>query len=208
MSIDPGLIDMVLRLRGRGISSNAVLRGVELAPRRHFVPVGKHDIAYTDLAVPIGCGQTLPPPLTVALMAQMLDVQPDQKVLLLGAGTGYLAAILARMTTRIYTVERYKTLISEADARYRALGIHNVVTRHGDGRYGWPGQAPFDRIILGYAVRAEPDALLDQLAPNGKLLGVVDEILTLFTKARKLVTATEIMPLVLDMAEAGKSRTL
>jgi protein-L-isoaspartate(D-aspartate) O-methyltransferase len=208
MSIDPGLIDMVMRLRGRGISSNAVLRAIELVPRRHFVPVDKRDIAYTDMSVPIGCGQTLPPPVTLALMAQMLDVQPDQKVLLVGSGSGYLAGVLSQMTTRIYAVERYLTLIKEADARYRLLGLTNIVTRHGDGRYGWPGQAAFDRIILGYGVRAEPEGLLEQLSPQGRLLGVVDEVLTRFDKSRKLITATEIMPLQLDMVEAGKSRTL
>ena len=208
MSIDPGLIDMIMRLRGRGISSNEVLRAIELAPRRYFVPADKRDIAYHAVNVPIDCGQTLPPPMTSALMAQMLDVSPDHKVLTPGLGSGYLAAILSRMATRIYTVERYKTLIRDADERLRKLEIYNVVTRHGDGRYGWPGQAPFDRIVMGYALRAEPEAVLEQLAPGGKLLAVVDGILTLFEKPRTKITATELLPLDLDMAEAGKSRTL
>jgi len=208
MNIDPGLIDMIMRLRSRGISSNTVLRAVELAPRRNFVPLEKRQIAYDAVNVPIACGQTLPPPMTAALMAQMLDVQPDHKVLTPGLGSGYLAAILSHMATRIYTVERYKTLIREAVERFRALDIYNVVTRHGDGRYGWPGQAPFDRIVMGYALRAEPDAILDQLAPGGKMLAVIDGTLTLFEKPRTRVSATELMPLDLDMAEAGKSRTL
>jgi len=208
MSIDPGLIDMIMRLRSRGISSNTVLRAVELAPRRHFVPLEKRKIAYEPVNVPIACGQTLPPPMTAALMAQMLDVQPDHKVLTPGLGSGYLAAILSHMATRIYTVERYKILIKDATERFRALDIYNVVTRHGDGRYGWPGQAPFDRIVMGYALRAEPDEILDQLAPGGKMLAVIDGTLTLFEKPRTKVSATELMPLDLDMAEAGKSRTL
>lgn len=199
---------MIMRLRSRGISSNTVLRAVELAPRRNFVPLEKRQIAYDAVNVPIACGQTLPPPMTAALMAQMLDVQPDHKVLTPGLGSGYLAAILSHMATRIYTVERYKTLIREAVERFRALDIYNVVTRHGDGRYGWPGQAPFDRIVMGYALRAEPDAILDQLAPGGKMLAVIDGTLTLFEKPRTRVSATELMPLDLDMAEAGKSRTL
>ncbi len=199
---------MIMRLRSRGISSNAVLRAVELAPRRHFVPMDKRKLAYDAVNIPIACGQTLPPPMTSALMVQLLDVQPDQKVLTTGLGTGYLAALLSHMTTRIYTVERYKTLIREADARFKLLGIHNVVTRHGDGRYGWPGQAPFDRIILGYALRAEPETLLEQLAPGGKLLAVIDGTLTLFEKPRTKVATTDLMPLDLDMVEAGKSRTL
>jgi len=208
MSIDPGLIDMIMRLRSRGISSNSVLRAVELAPRRYFVPPEKRSVAYDAVNVPIACGQTLPPPMTAALLAQLLDVNPDHKVLTLGLGSGYLAAILSNMATRIYTVERYKTLIKEAGERFRSLDIYNVVTRHGDGRYGWPGQAPFDRIVIGYALRAEPEAVLKQLAPGGKMLAVIDGMLTSFEKPRTKISVTELMPLDLDMVEAGKSRTL
>jgi len=208
MSIDPGLIDMIMRLRRRGISSNSVLRAVELAPRRHFVPLDKRAQAYDAVNIPIACGQTLPPPMTAALLAQLLDVSLDHKVLTPGLGSGYLAAVLSHMATRIYTVERYKTLIQEADARFRALDIYNVVTRHGDGRYGWPGQAPFDRIVMGYALRAEPEAVLEQLAPGGKMLAVIDGTLTLFEKPRTKISTTELMPLDLDMVEAGKSKTI
>ena len=95
MSIDPGLIYMIMRLRSRGIYSNAVLRAMELAPRRHFVPLKKGNVAYDAVNIPISCGQTLPPPMTAALMAQMLEVKPDHKVLLLGLGSGYLAALLS-----------------------------------------------------------------------------------------------------------------
>lgn len=199
---------MIMRLRSRGVSSNSVLRAIELAPRRFFVPLEKRDLAYDAVNVPIACGQTLPPPMTGALMAQMLDVNPDHKVLTTGLGSGYLAAILSRLATRVYTVERYKTLIKDADERFRLLDIHNVVTRHGDGRYGWPGQAPFDRIVLGYALRAEPEELLEQLAAGGKLLAVIDGMLTLYEKPRTKISVRELMPLDLDMAEAGKSRTL
>jgi len=208
MSIDPGLIDMVMRLRGRGISSNAVLRAIELAPRRFFVPQEKREMAYEEVNIPIACGQTLPPPMTTALMAQLSDIKPDYKVLTLGLGSGYLAAILSRLATRIYTVERYKTLIREADERFRQVDVFNVVTRHGDGRYGWPGQAPFDRIVMGYALRAEPEGVLKQLAAGGKMLAVIDGTLTLFEKPRTKISATELMPLDLDMAEAGKSKTI
>ena len=141
-------------------------------------------------------------------MAQFADVKPDHKVLTLGLGSGYLAAILARLATRIYTVERYKTLIREADEHFRDVDVFNVVTRHGDGRYGWPGQAPFDRIIMGYAVRAEPEGVLKQLAAGGKMLAVIDGTLVLFEKPRTKIKMTELMPLDLDMAEAGKSKTI
>ena len=208
MSIDPGLIDMIMRLRSRGISSNPVLRGIELTPRKFFVPEDKRNLAYEEANVPIACGQTLPPPMTAALMAQLSDIRPDQKILTTGLGSGYLAAVLSHMTTRIYTVERYKTLIREAEVRFKLVGVNNIVTRHGDGRYGWKGQAPFDRIILGYALRAEPDGLLDQLAKGGKLLAVIDGMLTSFEKARTKITSTELVPIDLDMVEAGKSKTL
>ncbi len=199
---------MIMRLRSRGISSNPVLRGIELTPRKFFVPEDKRNLAYEEANVPIACGQTLPPPMTAALMAQLSDIRPDQKILTTGLGSGYLAAILSHMTTRIYTVERYKTLIREAEVRFKLVGVNNIVTRHGDGRYGWKGQAPFDRIILGYALRAEPDGLLDQLAKGGKLLAVIDGMLTSFEKARTKITSTELVPIDLDMVEAGKSKTL
>ena len=208
MNIDPGLIDMIMRLRSRGISSNATLRAIELAPRRHFVPLEKRAVAYDPVNVPIACGQTLPPPMTAALMAQMADVKPDHKVLTLGLGSGFLAAILSNMATRIYTVERYKTLIREADERFRTLDIYNIVTRHGDGRYGWGGQAPFERIILTCGLRAEPAMLIDQLAPGGKLVAVVDDQLTRYSKARKKVTVETLFPLQIPMIEAGKSKSL
>lgn len=177
-------------------------------PLWHFVPLEKRNVSYDAVNVPIACGQTLPPPMTAALLAQLLDVHEDHKVLTPGLGSGYLAAVLSRMATRVYTVERYKTLIREADERFRTLDIYNVVTRHGDGRYGWPGQAPFDRIVMGYALRAEPTAVLEQLAPGGKMLAVIDGTLTLFEKPRTKISTTELMPLDLDMVEAGKSRTL
>ena len=199
---------MIMRLRSRGISSNPVLRGIELTPRKFFLPEDKRNLAYEEANVPIACGQTLPPPMTAALMAQLADIRPDQKILTTGLGSGYLAAILSHMTTRIYTVERYKTLIREAEVRFKLVGVNNIVTRHGDGRYGWKGQAPFDRIILGYALRAEPDGLLDQLAKGGKLLAVIDGMLTSFEKARTKITSTELVPIDLDMVEAGKSKTL
>lgn len=199
---------MIMRLRSRGISSNPVLRGIELTPRKFFVPEDKRNLAYEEANVPIACGQTLPPPMTAALMAQLSDIRPDQKILTTGLGSGHLAAILSHMTTRIYTVERYKTLIREAEVRFKLVGVNNIVTRHGDGRYGWKGQAPFDRIILGYALRAEPDGLLDQLAKGGKLLAVIDGMLTSFEKARTKITSTELVPIDLDMVEAGKSKTL
>ncbi len=206
--IDPGLIDMVLRLRGRGISDNAVLRAIELVPRKYFIPPTQAEHSYSERALPIDCGQTINAPMSVALMSQLLALKGDEKLLTIGLGSGYHAAILSKIVTRVYAVERYKKLIKSAETQFDKQDIMNVVIRHGDGRYGWPGQAPFDRIILTCALRAAPEALLGQLAPNGILLAVIDEQLIRFDKARSKVSETVIMPLTLDMIEAGKSRTL
>ena len=199
---------MVMRLRGRGISDNAVLRAVELAPRKYFVPRHHVKNAYLERDLPIACGQTMNAPMSVAIMSQLLELKSDHKLLMVGLGSGYHAAVLSKVVTRVYAVERYKKLIAEVETRFRKQGIMNVVIRHGDGRYGWQGQAPFDRILLTCGLKAAPEGLLKQLAPNGKLVAVVDDKLTVFSKARTKVTETVIMPLSLDMVEAGKSRTL
>lgn len=205
---DPGLIDLVMRLRGKGISDNNVLRAVEQTPRIRFVGDSNIDKAYAEQKLPIACGQTISAPWLTALMVQMLRVSKDHKVLEIGAGSGYQTAILARLCKRVYAVERYKQLIKEAEARIANADIRNTVMRHGDGRYGWAGQAPFDRIILGCATRAAPPMLLEQLAPNGEMIAVVDEQLMRYTKARSVVSEETLMPLQLDMIEPGKSRTL
>jgi len=205
---DAGLIDMVMRLRGKGISDNAVLRAIELTPRRRFVPNEVSDKAYNEQSLPIACGQTITAPLTIATMLQMLRVKPEHKVLEIGLGSGYQTAILSQLCRRVYAVERYKGLIKDAETRLAQYDVLNYVMRHGDGRYGWAGQAPFDRIILGCATRAAPPMLLEQLAPKGEMIAVVDEHLMRFTKARSVVKEETIMPMRLDMIEPGKSRSL
>lgn len=199
---------MIMRIRGRGISDNAVLRAMELVARKRFVDQKFWDVAYEEQSLPTSCGQTLSPPLTIALMTQMLELSPEHKLLEIGTGSGYHTAILSKIVKRVYSVERYKQLIAEAEARFKALAITNHVIRHGDGRYGWRGQAPFDRIILTCALRAEPAMLIDQLAPNGKLVAVVDDQLTRYSKARKKVTVETLFPLQIPMIEAGKSKAL
>ncbi|MGB6231206.1 MAG: protein-L-isoaspartate(D-aspartate) O-methyltransferase [Litorimonas sp.] len=208
MSFDPRLVDMVMRLRSRGISDAATLRAMELIPRKAFVEPAHHERAYEEIALPIACGQQVSAPMATALMVQLLAPTDRSKVLEIGTGSAWMAAILSRRARRVYSVERYAELVEAAEARLRAMGLHNVEIRHGDGRHGWPGQAPFDRIVIGCAVRAVPDKLMEQLAPNGRMVAVVDGMLTLFEKARKLVTETELMPLDLTMIEAGKSKSL
>lgn len=208
MSFDPRLVDMIMRLRSRGISDASTLRAMEKIPRKRFISNDLSDRAYEDMALPIDCGQTISAPLTTALMVQILALTDRSKVLEIGCGSAWMSSIMAQTARRVYGVERYIKLTDLAEARLRELGFRNVELRHGDGRYGWPGQAPFDRIVLGCAVRAVPDKVLDQLAPNGRLVAVVDGQLTLIERARKHLSEAEIMPLDLPMIEFGKSKTL
>lgn len=208
MSFDPRLVDMIMRLRSRGISDAQTLRAMEELPRKRYLPVELHEQAYEDLSLPIACGQTMSPPLTTALLVQMLALTDRSKVLEIGSGSGWMSGLMAQRARRVYAVERYVGLVSGAERTHQQMGVHNIVIRHGDGRYGWPGQAPFDRIVMGCAVRAVPEKVLDQLAPNGRLVAVVDGRLTLLERARKHVTETDLMPLDLPMIEAGKSKTL
>lgn len=205
---DPERIDMIMALRGRGVSDNAVLRAMELVPRKRFVGLSHAAKAYEDRSLPIACGQEISPPFDVAIMTQVLDLEPEHKLLEIGTGSGYHAAVLSQICRRVYSVERYHGLLSAAEACFVDVGIHNVVTRHGDGRFGWPGQAPFDRILVSCGVRAVPPGLLDQLAPGGKMVAVADGMLTTASKARKRVDEKEIMPMSLPLIEAGKSKVL
>ena len=208
MSFDPRAVDMIMRLRTRGVSDAATLRAMEQVPRKAFVPMEQMERAYDEAALPIACGQVMLAPMTVALFLQVLQTQSDDKALVIGSGAGWLPALLSRQCRRVYAVERYVGLVERADATLRGQGIHNVEIRHGDGRYGWPGQAPFTRIVFGCAVRAVPDKVMDQLGPNGRLVAVVDGTLTVFERARKHVTETDMLPMELPMIEAGKSRLL
>lgn len=158
---------LVLSLRRAGITDTETLSAIERVPRELFVPETFRDQAYEDTALPIGYGQTLSQPLVVAHMVQALELGPRLKVLEIGTGSGYHAAILSQLCRRIYTIERHKPLLAEAERRFAELGLHNVTTKLGDGMQGWPEQAPFDRISVTAAGIAPPQALLDQLAISG-----------------------------------------
>jgi protein-L-isoaspartate(D-aspartate) O-methyltransferase len=144
-----------------------VLSAIERVPREEFTPPSFRDQAYEDTALPIGHGQTLSQPTVVALMSQALEAGPRMKVLEVGTGSGYQGAILAQLCRRVYTIERHKPLLDEAEARFKKLRLHNITTRLGDGWLGWPEQAPFDRVIVTAAPPTVPQTLLDQLAPGG-----------------------------------------
>jgi protein-L-isoaspartate(D-aspartate) O-methyltransferase len=161
---------LIAELRRGGIDDERVLAVMTAIPREVFVSSTFVERAYDNMALPIGFGQTISQPLVVAAMTQALDVGPRMKVLEIGTGSGYQAAILAKLCRRLYTIERYKVLAKDAEKRLLDLRIHNVVYHVGDGTKGWPPQAPFDRIIVTAAAGDMPTALIGQLAVGGVML--------------------------------------
>ena len=161
---------LIAELRRGGIDDERVLAVITGIPREVFVSSTFVERAYDNMALPIGFGQTISQPLVVAAMTQALDVGPRMKVLEIGTGSGYQAAILAKLCRRLYTIERFKVLAKDAEKRLLDLRIHNVVFHVGDGTKGWPPQAPFDRIIVTAAAGEMPMALVEQLAVGGVML--------------------------------------
>src|ERR1700757_2392714 len=151
---DTRVARLVLALRTQGVTDPAVLAAMERAPRALFTPELFKERSWEDSALPIACGQTISQPYIVGLMTQALTLEPRARVLEIGTGSGYQTAILARLSRLVYTVERYRTLLREAEARFQALQLTNVITRFGDGFLGWAEQAPFDRILV---TAAAPD---------------------------------------------------
>ena len=161
------IIRLLMELRGGGVLDPRVLSAIEWVPRERFVSTPFLDKAYENDALPIGCGQTISQPLVVGLMTQELDVGERMKVLEIGTGSGYQTAVLSRLCRRVYSVERHKPLLTQAESRLKALQIHNFTTRLGDGSRGWPEQAPFDRIMVTAAAHDIPPVLVEQLKPGG-----------------------------------------
>jgi len=170
---DVQLARLVLALRSQGVTDAGVLSAIEWAPRELFTPDLFKERAFEDSALPIACGQTISQPFIVGLMTQALQVEPRSRVLEIGTGSGYQTTILSRLSRLVYTVERYRTLMGEAEARFKQLGLTNIITKFGDGGLGWPEQAPFDRILVTAAAPEEPKALLSQLKPSGILVAPV-----------------------------------
>lgn len=164
---------LVLGLRSAGVTDARTLGALETIPRDAFVPRIFQERAWEDSALPIACGQTISQPFIVGLMTQALGVEPRHRVLEIGTGSGYQTAVLSRLARYVYTIERYRTLLADAEARLKKLDMKNVITRFGDGAEGWPEQAPFDRIIVTAAAAEEPAVLLAQLKPNGVLVAPV-----------------------------------
>ncbi len=163
-------MEFLLTLRRRGISDQAVLRAMDDVPRDRFVEASFAGSAYADQALPIACGQTISQPYVVAYMTEQLAVRSHHRVLEVGTGSGYQAAVLSRLAREVVSVERYRTLADAARDRLKSLGYDNVEVALGDGFAGVPGRAPFDRIIVTAAAETMPQALVDQLADDGIMI--------------------------------------
>ena len=176
MSVEPRQIRLIMELRAEGITDPDVLSAIERTPREKFVPEQFRDRAYENTALPIGEGQTISQPYVVALMTQSLELHKRAKVLEIGTGCGYQAAVLSQLCRRLYSIERHRNLLRQADQRLLELGYSNITTMVGDGTKGWPQQVPFDRIIVTAAATSEiPDALVEQLAEDGILVAPIGQ---------------------------------
>ena len=167
MSYEAQKIRLIMDLRRQGISDNDVLSAVERVPREMFVPEALRAEAYENIPLPISQGQTISQPFIVAYMTQALCLGERNRILEIGTGSGYQAAVLAQLSRRVCTVERYRTLLRQAESCFEALKLHNITTRLGDGGKGWPELAPFARIIVTAAAPTMPQSLAEQLDDGG-----------------------------------------
>jgi len=170
----------------RGISDSRVLAAMGKVPRDRFVGKDQKHLAYADRPLPIGYGQTISQPYIVALMTEALELEPENKVLEIGTGSGYQAAILAEIVKKVYTIEKIEALINQAKKILEDLGYDNVVSKVHDGTQGWPEHAPFDAILVTAGAPSVPSPLMDQLAEGGRMLiPVGDETLQELIKVTK-----------------------
>ncbi|MEX0698040.1 MAG: protein-L-isoaspartate(D-aspartate) O-methyltransferase [Dongiaceae bacterium] len=167
------IADLILRLRRAGVTDQRVVSAIESIPREMFVPAESQAAAYAERALPIDCGQTISAPVIVGMMTQALDVHDRDRVLEIGTGSVYQTAVLAKLARRVYTIDRFRTLVAAAESRFRTLRLANVTTLVGDGMHGWPEQAPFDRIVVTAAGEDVPMALLKQVRVGGVIVAPV-----------------------------------
>jgi len=166
------------QLACRGVHDRRVLAAMAWVPREWFLPPHLADEAYDDGPLPIGSGQTISQPLIVALMTQALAPRRGNRVLEVGTGSGYQTAVLAHIGAKVFTVERLPDLLVEAEERFRRLGLSNIETRLGDGAGGWPEWAPFNGVIVTAAAPGVPQPLTEQLAPAGRLVIPIGDLVT------------------------------
>ena len=188
----------------RGVRDEAVLAAMRTVPRHEFVPEDLVNRAYQDRALPIGFNQTISQPYIVAVMTELLQLRAESRVLEVGTGSGYQAAVLAEIVARVHTVEIVEPLVRRAALTFHRLAYRNIHVRYGDGGEGWPDAGPFDAILVAAAPRRVPSELLDQLAPGGRLIAPVgegDQQLNVYTRLgdrfeRRTVMAVRFVPLI------------
>jgi len=187
------------QIKRRNVTSEAVLSAMRNVPRHEFMPEIVKSYAYDDAPLPIGWGQTISQPYIVAYMTEQLDPKPGMKILEIGTGSGYQAAILAFLGCEVFTIELLDELAAGAEKAFAATGISNVKTRIGSGYTGWPEEAPFDAIIVTAAPERIPETLIEQLKDGGKMIVPVGAIhavqsLNLITKMGKRTIEKELLP--------------
>ena len=165
---------LVLQLRQAGVMEQRLTEALEKTPREPFVPRPFLDSAWENVELPIDCGQSLTRPVMVGVMVQALDVQREHTVLEIGTGSGYVSAVLSRLARRIYSIDRYRTLVDRARLALDQLSISRAELRLADGLLGWPEAAPFDRLLLMGSVPELPAALAEQVAPGGVVVAPID----------------------------------
>ena len=183
----PEKAQLIMALRGMGILDAATLAALEQVPRELFIPSALRQHSYENASLPIACDQTISQPYVIARMTEALQLRGRELVLEIGCGSGYQAAILAHLCRRVYTMERLKPLLVDAENRLRDLRISNISFRHGDGSKGWPEAAPFDRIILTCGCDQIPDILLQQLKIGGIMVAPEGQ-----GKSQQLVVVTRL----------------
>ncbi len=203
----------ILDLRRLGVQDVAVLRALEVVPRPLFVDPQFRALAYNNVVFPLSCGQTMSQPGLVARMTGFLNITPEHVVLEVGTGSGYQAAVLTHLSSRVVTVDRYRRLVSEAQARFEVLGLRNLTAYVGDGFLGMPARAPFDRIMVTASAADIPPALIEQLKYGGVLvmpIGAPDEeqVLVRFVKQQSGNVRTELMPVRFPPLVHGVAATL
>jgi protein-L-isoaspartate(D-aspartate) O-methyltransferase len=187
------------KIAARGIADPAVLQAMRTVPRHEFVPARVRVDAYADGPLPIGHGQTISQPYVVALMTELAAVKPGDRVLEIGTGSGYQAAILCALGAEVYTVEIVEPLARDAEAVLRRLGYGRVHVRHGDGSRGWPEAAPFDAVVVTAAPPEVPAALLAQLAPGGRLVipvGTQEQELRVLVRTASGIETRSVVPVL------------
>jgi protein-L-isoaspartate(D-aspartate) O-methyltransferase len=158
------------QIEARGVRNRAVLDAMKTVPRHEFVPQAYRTSAYVDSALPIGLDQTISQPYIVALMTELVDPKPEHRILEVGTGSGYQAAVISRIVNEVYSIEILPELAQSARERLQRLGFRNITVRQGDGYQGWPDSAPFDGILVTAGATEVPKPLVDQLKPGGRMV--------------------------------------